>query len=470
MTLAQAPRAIPPALAAVGAALLGHWFTTARPAVSTDLRIPLEDKSATAGVAKVDLTGTLTKGDGTPGDLKGAWPGFRGPALDNISPEPVSLLRQLPASGPAKLWEVKTGDGYAGVAVSDGRVYLLDYDMEGKADVLRCLSTTDGKEIWRRGYSIDIGRNHGITRTVCAVANGHVVTFGPKCHVTCVDAVTGDFKWGIDLVREYKAKIPQWYAGQNPLIDGDKVILAPGGESVLLMAVELTTGKVAWKVPNPRKWDMTHCSVGVVPFKGKKLYVYPASSGVVGVWADSGAVAFELSEWRVTMANVPTPLPIPDDRIFLTGGYGAGSMMVKLEETAGDPVKLTPKVLFRLPPEVFGSEQHTPLFHKGYIYGVTPVSAQLVCLGLDGKQVWASGAKYRYGLGPYMIADGMVILINDTGTLSLAEATHEGFKPIASAKVFDHGHEAWGPVALVGGRLFARDMTRLACFDLRKAP
>ena len=42
--------------------------------------------------------------------------------------------------------------------------------------------------------------------------------------------------------------------------------------------------------------------------------------------------------------NVPSPLMIGDGRIFLSGGYQAGSMMLKLEENDG---KITPKTLFR---------------------------------------------------------------------------------------------------------------------------
>jgi outer membrane protein assembly factor BamB len=176
-------------------------------------------------------------------------------------------------------------------------------------------------------------------------------------------------------------------------------------------------------------------------------------------------VAFEVPQWKVSMANVPTPLPLPDDRILLTGGYGAGSMMLKLVEREG---KVAAEVLFKLPPEVFGAEQHTPVFYKGFIYGVLPVSSQLCCLSLEGKQVWTSGGKYRVGLGPFLIADGMIVALADNGTLLLAEASEAGFKPIAQAKLFDHGHEAWGPLALSGGRLYARDLTRLACFDLRE--
>lgn len=465
MNVVAVSRAIPITLAAVGAIALGAWLVSARVVTEHPKRVPLEDKSVGASGPAIDFANGIFKtGDGKVGKLKGDWPWFRGQNLDNIATDPTPLARQFPAAGPVKVWEVPVGEGYAGPIVRDGRLYLMDYEEETRSDILRCLSTDDGKEIWRRGYPLDIGRNHGFSRTVCAIANGLVVTFGPKCHVMCVDAVSGELKWAIDLVRQYKAKVPDWYAGQNPLIDGDKVILAPGNEA-LLIAVELATGKVLWKTPNPNNWEMTHSSVVPMMFKGKKIYLYCASGALTGVSAEDGRLLFEYGQWKVSMANVPTPLPIPGERVFLTGGYGAGAMMIKLEEAGG---KIIPKMLFKLTPEVFGIEQHTPVLYKEYIYGVVQNSAQVVCLSLDGKVMWTSGGKYRFSREPYMIADGLLILMNDKGTLTLAEATEKAWTPLATGKVFEHCHEAWGPLALVSGRLFARDMGRLACFDLRK--
>lgn len=450
---------IPTLLGLLGATCVCAWVLS-KPS-SAEIRVPLDDPGAHVVVQKVDIAGSFQPGTGKPGELKGQWATFRGDGTNIYKAKGIKKDWTTP---PKKLWEVTTGEGFAGPTIWNGRLYFLDYDQEKHRDALRCLSTDDGKEIWRRSYAVEIGRNHGISRTVCAVADGCVVSIGPKCQVMCLDAVSGDFKWGIDLPADYQTAVPDWYAGQNPLIDNGKVILAPGGTS-LIMAVDLQTGSVVWKTPNPNKWNMTHSSVIPYTINGKKLYIYCASAGVVAVFADSGDVAFTLKEWKVSMANVPTPLPIPDNRIFFTGGYGAGSMMLQLEEKEG---VVTPKILYQLKQEVFGAEQQTPIFYEGDIYGIIPVKTELVCLGLDGKQKWSSGAKNKYGLGSFMIADGHIIAINDTGTLSLIEASNGAFKRVTQAKVFEDGDECWGPMALVDGKLFARDLTRLACFDLKE--
>jgi outer membrane protein assembly factor BamB len=65
-----------------------------------------------------------------------------------------------------------------------------------------------------------------------------------------------------------------------------------------------------------------------------------------------------------------------------------------------------------------------------------------------------------------MIADGLIYVLDDVGVLTLAEATHEAFRPLGRAEVIDHAHDSWGPMALVAGRLNVRDLTRMVCLDV----
>ena len=143
-------------------------------------------------------------------------------------------------------------------------------------------------------------------------------------------------RWSVSLVREFGATVPEWYAGQCPLVDGDKVILAPGGKNALLLALDLATGKPLWQTPNPRDWKMTHSSIMPMDFAGRRLYVYCANKGVVGVDAKDGALLWETTDWKISIATVPSPVPLPDGKIFLTGGYGAGSLMLQLRRSTAD--------------------------------------------------------------------------------------------------------------------------------------
>lgn len=462
-------RNVPPAaLMAFAAAVVGIflawlWAPVRAPVA---LRVPGTDRTgvaADAGAAgDVFAAGTLTVGGAKAPALKGAWSRFRGNDGAGISSDSKPVARSWSGGRPRELWAIDVGEGYAGPAIVDGRVYLMDYDREKQRDALRCLSLESGAEIWRYSYPMPVKRNHGLTRTVPTVAGDRVVAMGPKCHVVCVQAMDGKLVWGLDLVKDHGATVPPWYTGQCPLVDGDRVILAPGGPDALLMAVELATGKVIWKTPNPQDWKMTHSSVVPMVVGDAKFYLYCASSGVVAVRASDGKVAWETTRWKINIATVPTPVDIGDQRFFFTGGYNAGCLMLKFKSAGG---KLDAEEIFRLKADQFGATQHSPIWREGMLYGIR-ADGRLVGLTPEGKVAWASGPDTNFGLGPLLMTrEGLIFAVDDGGTLSLVESNPNAYRPLASARVME-GHECWAPLAMASGRLLVRDLTRMICLQV----
>ncbi len=459
---------VPGLLTVVGLVLIGIWVGDVDSG-SLDIRVPGMDRpvgaDATEQTAQVaPVPGQPVAGPGTPSNVASVWPWFRGPKLDGISHEDVKLNRSWPESGPPVLWSLTLGEGYAGAAVAHGRVYVLDYDEQAQADTLRCLSLDDGQEIWRNGYPVEVMRNHGMSRTTPAIAGQRVITIGPRCQVACWDATTGACHWLVDLALEYDTEVPRWYAGQCPLIDNDRLILAPGGKT-LVMAVDIQTGKPLWQTPNPRQWKMTHASIVPMQWGGRRAYVYCASGGVVGVSADDGTVLWQTTEWVEQFATAPSPVILPEGRIFLSSGYDnkVGSLMLRVQP---GPETFNVETLFKLTPRQFNSEQQTPIYYDGHLFGIRKQGGgKLVCLDLEGKEIWNSG-KDRFGHGPYMIADGTILALSTKGRLVMAEANTARYHRLASYQVIEDGQDAWGPMALAGGRLIVRDMTRMTCLDL----
>jgi outer membrane protein assembly factor BamB len=337
---------------------------------------------------------------------------------------------------------------------------------------LRCFSFHDGKEIWRRGYDIYIKRNHGMSRTVPAVSGSYVVTIGPMCQVMCVGADSGQFKWGIDLVREYDAEVPLWYTGQCPLIEKNTAIIAVGGKA-LIIAVDCESGEVIWETPNPNNWQMSHSSIMSMTIDGEKMLIYSAIGGIVGVAADgenAGKILFQSAEWNQSVI-APSPVYLGDGKIYFTAGYGAGSMVSEVSRVNGT---FTFKVLQKLKPDQgLAAEQQTPVFYNGHLFAIMPKDAgalrnQFVCC--DPRDcsdiIWSSGKTKRFGLGPYLLADDKFFILSDDGVLTVIKGSTKEYIQIAEAKVLK-GHDAWGPLAIADGKLLARDSRQMVCIDVR---
>lgn len=451
-----------PLLALAGATLAAIVWLTHSPPLQVAERSPGTDRPAVTNNGPGDpvLGGKVIVATdaGKILNLPGVWPQFRGPDRSAISPE---RLATWGAAGPKQLWTIDCGEGYAGASVRSGRVYLMDYDDSKKENALRCLSLADGREIWRYAYTMPVKRNHGMTRTIPAVAEKHVVAMDPKCNVLCLDNLTGELKWQINLVREFGATVPPWYTGQCPLIDTENVILAPGGPEALMAAVSLDTGKILWRAANPKGWKMTHSSVMPMDFAGRRFYVYCASGGVAGVSATNGALLWQTDAWKISIATVPSPLVLDHGRILLAGGYDAGAILLQLREAAG---ALEPEIIWKLPANVFGATQHTPIYHNGHFFGTRP-DGKFVCLDQDGKITWTSPPGNSFGMGPFLLADGAFLVMNETGRLAMVEDSTDHFNLLAQAQVLT-GRESWAPMALAGGRLLARDFTRMVCLDV----
>jgi outer membrane protein assembly factor BamB len=392
------------------------------------------------------------------------WPQFRGPDRTAISRE-TGLLKKWPASGPKVLWSVKVAQGYAGAAIVGGRVYHNDYDEAKSEWLVNCRSLTDGKQIWQFREAREVRPNHAITRTVPAVDGRFVYSIDPKAVMHCLDVKTGKQVWRRSLVTDFKAAIPSWYNGQCPLMEPDRLIIATGGDAILV-ALDKATGKELWKTPNPQKYQMSHVSVMPATLGGVKQYLYGTLNGPLGISAATGKLLWEYPR-KFNVAVAPSPVAVDAERVFMTGSYDAGSVMVRVKK-AGDAFK--PEVIFDMKMNEWNSEVHTPIVYKGHMFAVGKKQRGLfTCLSFDGKEVWSSRGKATFGLGSFMMADGMFLVLDgDSGKLRLVEASTTGYNELASAQVLT-GPEVWGPMALSGGRLVLRDLGKMICLDMKGA-
>lgn len=409
------------------------------------------------------LTHLLTLATMTGAVLGAEWPQFRGVDRDGTSAE-TGLYRGWPAGGPKVLWKTDVCQGYSAAAIVGGRVYFNDYGRKTSQWFVRCLLLSDGAEQWRFKEKRKIRPNHGITRTVPAVDGKYVFAMDPKCVLHCLDAKTGKEQWRKNLVKEYKTRIPPWYTGQCPLFEKDRVIVAPGG-TALIAALAKDSGEPIWQTPNPEGWNMSHVSLMPTVIDGVKQYLYATLEGLLGVDAADGKLLWHFP-WKFNVAVAPSPLAIGDGRIFLTSCYDADGVMIRVKR---DGERFVAEKVFTLPARKWNSEVHTPVIYKDHLFGVGKKKRGLfTCLDMNGNQVWTSAGKATFGLGSYLLADGLFFILDgDTGMLRLLEAGTKAYKELASAQVLS-GHDVWGPMALVDGRLVLRDMTKMVCIEVGK--
>jgi outer membrane protein assembly factor BamB len=391
------------------------------------------------------------------------WPQYLGPDRNAVSKE-TGIKRSWPEGGPEVLWTIPLGEGFGGAAVSGGKVYVLDRNGD-RGDILRALDLETGREEWRFDYDAPGTLDHAGSRSVPAVDGNFVYTCGPFGHYHCLDIRTHKPVWGGNIWRDYsRDELPRWGIAQNPLIYGDLLIMASQTKKAGVVAFDKLTGKVKWEsTALPGKAG--YVSPAIVTLGGEKQVVMISAAGaVVGMEPETGRELWSYYGWQCKIP-VPNVTEIGDGRLFITGGYRAGSAMIKVEEKSG---AWSVSELFTN--SEFGTHVHPAILHEGHLYGHCSTNETrdgLMCMSLDGKVIWKTGRSPLFDKGGFIQVDGLFLSVDgDKGWLYLIEPGPDGFKPLAKAKLLDT-NTCWAPLALTDGRLLIRDQKQMRCVAVK---
>lgn len=389
------------------------------------------------------------------------WPQWRGPNRDGHSPD-KGLLKQWPKDGPKLLWKAKgLGLGYANVSVVGDIVYAMGD--RGNQNFLIALGRTDGKELW----ATHVGKAGapgwgGFAGPRCSptIDSGRVYAVGQYGEVLCADAATGKELWRKDLVKDFGGQLPEWGYSGMALVDGDRVILAPGGSKGGLVAVDKKTGELVWQCKQLTD-DIHYSSPIVAEIAGVRQYVQLTAASVVGIAAEDGKLLWQ-AECKGQTAVIPTPI-YHDGLVYVTSGYGVGCHCFKITAENG---KFSAKQVYA---NKIMTNQHGGVVLVGEnLYGHSD-NKGWTCQNLKtGEAVWQE--RRKAGKGSVTFADGMLYLRDESGkgTMVLIEATPEGFVEKGRFDPPDRSDKnSWAHPVVVNGQLFLRDMDVLLCYDVK---
>ncbi len=397
------------------------------------------------------------------------WPQYLGPNRNATSPE-KGLLRSWHKAGPKVLWTVSLGPGYGGAAVSEGKVYVLDR-ISGKQDVLRCLDFDTGNEQWSYTYEAKGRVSHPGSRSTPAIEGNYLYTCGSFGDVHCFDIRTHKPVWNKNVWKDFSDdNVPRWAISQNPLIYKDSLILASQTQKAGVVAYDKTNGKVKWTSP-ALPGGVGYVSPSIVDIDGKEHLVMitagsrgGAGGAVVGMEPGTGKRLWTYEGWSCQIP-IPNVTEIGDGRLFITGGYKAGSAMIKIEKKSNT---YSATELYKT--NDFGTHVHPAVLHEGHLYAHCTTNTRrdgMVCMDLNGKVKWKTERSPVFDKGGFILADGLIFSIDGReGILYLIEPDPSGYKELASIKLLDT-RECWGPLALVDGRLLIRDQKQMKCIVVR---
>ncbi len=377
------------------------------------------------------------------------WPGFLGPKGNGFSAE-TGIKKDWNESAPKMLWSVPLSDGgYAGPSVAVGKVFIIDHVETN--DVVRAIDIKTGKDVWTYKYEDTKGANYGYSQSTPLILAGKVYIQGRLGLVTCLDAKTGKKVWDKDIKATFNGKNPQWEYAMSPFIDGNKLIVCPGGPDASVAALDAKTGDTIWKGGGS---DVPGYATPVMAMAGaKKLYVVMTGVALIGVDAADGKLLWSIP-WKTSYdINGATPI-VMGNTIFITAGYKHGSALVEFSATEA-------KILWQNTD--LQSRFSTPLLYEGNIYS-TEDSGNLVCMDpKTGKVFWKQPG---FEMGGAVGIDGVALVFDGKGgDLIMVKLSSEKYEELGRFKPL--GNQSWTAPIVADGNLIVRNRTMLGAFSLK---
>jgi outer membrane protein assembly factor BamB len=383
------------------------------------------------------------------------WPQWRGPDRSGISRE-TGLLKQWPPSGPAAVWSAAgLGNGYGSIAVKGTQLFVQG--LKGRDSVVTSLGRADGKPLWTRviGPGGDNDRGPG-PRSTPTVDGDRLFVLTESGDLAALRAQDGGVVWQRNILKDFRGQNISWLISESPLVDGEKVIVTPGGRNAGMVALEKTTGKTIWATKELSD-EAGYSSPIVADVQGVRTVMTLTSAAGVGVRASDGKLMWRNSSPANGTANATTPV-FSNNTVFYTSSYGTGGALMSLMAQNG---------------EVRAQEVYFTRDMQNHHGGVIVIGSTLygfhnsIMAALDlptGKSLWRHRS---VGKGAITYADGLFYILSENHVMGLAEATPAGYRERGRFPITDQGWPSWAHPVVSGGRLYIRNQGTLLAYDVR---
>jgi outer membrane protein assembly factor BamB len=422
---------------------------------------------------------TLLLADNVRGDQ---WPQWMGPRRDNVWRED-GVMERFPAGGPKIMWRTPVAGGYAGPAVSDGRVFIMDYvtadnvridnfdrkTFTGTERVL-CLDEATGNVAWKHEYPVTYTISYPAgPRCTPVVYNGKVYALGAEGRLTCLDAASGDVAWSKDFRSDYNAKTALWGYASHPLVDGENLICVVGGEGSHAVAFNKNTGEEVWRSLSAP--EQGYSPPTIIEAGGVRQLLLPRPGAISSVDPATGkeywSHPYEATSGSIIMS------PVVVGELLYVGGYNNKSLLLKL--SADRPAA---EIVWRdRGASAISPVNVQPFAENGVLYGFDQKGVMRAIDLASGKKLWETpqpvSERPAYSGTAFIVRQqDRHWMFAETGDLVIGRITREGFEEIDRATVIKPTNNAfgrdvvWSMPAFANRRAYIRNDEQCICVDL----
>jgi outer membrane protein assembly factor BamB len=388
----------------------------------------------------------------------------------------VQLATDWSTRPPQEKWRCDVGAGWSGFALVGD--YAITQEQRGEQELVVCyrISTDkpDGEVVWSHADPVRFnpggaGGLGGIgPRATPTVYDGKVLTMGATGILNCLDARSGKRLWSHDTLVEADLTNIMWGKANSPLIVEQEagptlVVASVGAPKGSLVAYDIETGKEVWSAGVNRS---SYATPILAELLGESLILSVNEDLITAHHVVDGEIVWE-QEWLGNSdsdATVSQPIPLPNDRLFLSKGYGIGSSLLQLSRN--DNGKIVAESLWSPAiRNVMKTKMGNVVIRDGHVYGLD--GGILQCIDLEsGKNQWKKRRLPAIGHGQIMLVGNAIVVLSESGELILVEPTPEKYRELAAMRVFPDDQVTWNNPAFSSPYLLLRNGDQAVCLEM----
>ena len=329
----------------------------------------------------------------------------------------TGLLKSWAANGPELLWHFDgLGRGHTSVTIDQEQLFVTgETDEKGHLYVF----SLDGKLQHRIEYGREFVNSYPGARSAVIPNDGKLYIVSGMAELLCYDMQSLKLLWKKDYAKDYGAENTKHGWHGPPLIVGDKLIIAPGGEKHNVIALNKTTGDIIWSSEG----------AGVMSGYGVPIYISDQQVPQVVVMMSDYITGLDISTgkllWKYHHTNRfrehPNAPVYSDNMLFCMSAYGKGSVMLRLIN-GGRNVEKVWEIT-----ELGHQTGHVIKFGD-YIYGSGEKTHWHCVHWQTGKVMYSDNTLAR---GNIIAADGMLYIYSDKGEMALVKPNPQKFEMVS---------------------------------------
>jgi len=317
----------------------------------------------------------------------------------------------------------------------------------------------DGNTLWQVKNGPAWTKEYPGTRATPTIDGDRLYHQSPLGQLVCLYAKTGMKIWGLNVLEKYGSKPPRWALSESLLIDGDRLIVCPGGPQTSMVALDKKNGTVLWQAPSTGELA-GYASPILIEHRGLRIIITLTAKALIGVNAETGELLWHVPHESYADENVT--MPIFHDGCVFASTLKTGSVKWKINVENG---KVSLEELWRT--QEMDNHHGGVLLLDGHLYGNSTFRNRKLWVCLDWDTGQARFTEKGVGKGSLTYADGMLYTLSIDRVMGLARPKPTGLELVSSFTIPAGGKgKSWPHPVVCGGRLYLRHGEFLYAYDI----